>query len=48
LNGKGISYKNLKEYQKALDCYDKVLQIDPNHTNALNNKGIAYNNLKEY
>ena len=27
--GKGVSLKNLKEYQKALEVYDKALELDP-------------------
>ena len=45
---KGTAYCELKEYLKAIDCFDKVLQIDPEDTGALKSKGTAYNNLKEY
>jgi len=44
----GFAYYNFKIFPKAIDCYDKVLQIDPKHTYALNNKGTAYYNLNEY
>ena len=43
LNNKGFTYNNLKEYSKAIDCYDQILQIDPKNTCALNNKGYALN-----
>ena len=45
---KGSSYCDIKDYNKAIDCFDKVLQIHPKYINALNNKGNAYYNLKEY
>ena len=48
MNNKGTAYKNLKEYQKAIDCFDKALNIDPKYKLALYNKGTAYDNLKEY
>ena len=48
MNYKGVAYYYLKEYYKAIDCIDQVLQLDPKHTDALNNKGLIYYNLKEY
>jgi len=48
LNSKGLAYHNLKEYQKAIDCFDKVLKIDPNYLDVLYNKGFVYHNLEEY
>ena len=48
LMDKAKYYKTIKNYKKAIDCFDKVLQIDPKDINVLNSKGIAYKNLKEY
>ena len=48
MNNKGLSYDYLKEYLKAIDCYDQTLKIDPINITALNNKGYAYGNLEEY
>ena len=45
---KGNSYYDSKDFKKAIDCFDKALQIYPRYINALNNKGNAYSNLKEY
>ena len=42
MNSKGNAYNNLKEYKKAIDSTDKVLQIHPKHINALYNKGTTY------
>lgn len=44
----GNSYYVGKNFEKAIDFYDRVLQIDPKFTEALNNKGVAYNNLNKY
>ncbi len=44
----GYSYSELKEYQKAIDAYKKVIKIDPNDYKAHNNMGDAYLKLKEY
>ncbi len=44
----GHSYSELKEYQKAIDAYKKVIKIDPNDYKAHNNMGDAYLKLKEY
>ena len=45
---KADSYIINYDYKRAIDCYDKVLQIDPKYTVALYNKGNAYHNLEEY
>ena len=44
----GNYYCSNKEFKRAVDCYNQVLQIDPKDTDALNNKGLSYNDLKEY
>jgi Flp pilus assembly protein TadD len=41
----GWSLNNLSRYQEALQDFDKVLQIDPNDTEALGSKGYALDNL---
>ena len=47
LNSKGVAYDYLKEYLKAIDCYDQTLKIEPKNITALNNMGGAYYNLNE-
>src|SRR5690348_194625 len=37
-----------KEYDEAIECYDKALEIDPKDADALNNKGLALNKLGKY
>ena len=43
---KGIAYRNLNEYEKAIECYDLAVKLDPKYKEALNNKGFCLNELK--
>jgi len=45
---KGGVYYDLKEYDKALECYDEALKLDKTYVTAYNNKGNIYANLKKY
>ena len=38
---KGNSNSSNKDYKKAIECFYKVLKIDPKDINALYDKGIA-------
>jgi tetratricopeptide (TPR) repeat protein len=42
---KGNEYYYKKAYEKALEWYNKALEIDPEYVAALNNKGLALNKL---
>ena len=44
-NNLGIIFQELREIQKAKDCYEKVIEINPNHMNAYNNLGIIFQEL---
>jgi tetratricopeptide (TPR) repeat protein len=46
LKGNEFYYK--KEYDRAIECYDKALGIDPMHARAWNNKGIVLGILGNY
>ena len=46
LYNKGIAYRNLNEYEKAIECYDLAVKLDPKYKEALNNKGFCLNELK--
>jgi tetratricopeptide (TPR) repeat protein len=37
-----------QNYQKAIQDYNKAIEINPNNGNIYYNKGAAHNNLKEY
>ena len=43
----GITFKELEEYQKAIGCYEKAIQIDPNYANAYYNLGSILHELWE-
>ena len=38
----GLVYIELKEYSKAIDCFNRVLETDGNDSNSFFNIGIAY------
>jgi len=35
----------LKRYEDAIKCYDKVIEMDPNHANAWYNKAKAFRDM---
>ncbi|MFX0138201.1 MAG: tetratricopeptide repeat protein, partial [Candidatus Hodarchaeota archaeon] len=38
----GIEYVNLEKYQRAIECYEKAIKIEPQHKNALLRLGLAH------
>ena len=44
----GNCYNYLKQYEKSIENYNKVLSIDPNDNNALKNLGITYRDAGRY
>ena len=44
-NSKGLSFNALGQYNEAIECFDRVLKLNPSHTEALNNKDIVISNL---
>jgi replication factor A1 len=47
-NKDGQTYFELKEYKKAIECFDKAIEINPEDEVAWFNKGFAYFKLKDY
>ena len=45
---KGVDLHRSGDYEKAIQCYDRALEIDPGYTNAWNNKGLALRKLDRY
>ena len=43
-----VLYEQERNFEKAIKCYDKAIQIDPNHFTSLNNKGVALVALNRY
>jgi tetratricopeptide (TPR) repeat protein len=44
----GNCYNYLKQYEKSVENYNKVLSMDPNDENARNNLGITYRDAGRY
>ena len=44
----GLEFTKNKQYQKALKCYDRILEIKPNDVDALNHRGLLLANLDRY
>ena len=44
-NNKGISLDSLEQYDKAIECYDKALKVNPNYYSAVLNKGVALDSM---
>ncbi|KAF5414220.1 MAG: Photosystem I assembly protein Ycf3 [Candidatus Methanogaster sp.] len=47
-NEKGIDFRDSGEYEKAIECSDKAIELDPNYGDAYNTRGIVYDDLKQY
>ena len=45
---KGVIYFRLEEYQKAIECFDKAIERDPNDADAYILRGLAYHGLEQY
>lgn len=41
-NGRGVAYKNLKQYPKALAAFQQALRLDPSNAQVQNNIGVLY------
>ena len=48
LNGQGDSLYKLGKYQDAVQCYEKVLAIEPDYIEALKGKGYSLYRLGKY
>jgi tetratricopeptide (TPR) repeat protein len=47
LHTRGTAYANLKEYERAIEDYNKTIELDPNHAYAYSNRELARSKLKE-
>ncbi len=41
-NNLGVAYSNMDDFTKAVECFNKALESNPNHFNALNNLGVIH------
>lgn len=46
LNNMGVALQYLKKYDKAKSCFQKALQINPNHAEARNNLALSENTME--
>lgn len=44
----GISYKQANNYEKAIEAYNKALELNPNNYNVLYNLAVLYKEQKKY
>jgi tetratricopeptide (TPR) repeat protein len=47
-NGRGVVYKNLKDYDHAFSDYNQAIELDSDYANVYNNRGNVYYILKQY
>src|SRR6266568_6181403 len=45
---RGFAYKRLKAYKRAIEDYDRAIDLLPDYTRAYASRGSAYRSLKEY
>ena len=41
-NRNGVEFYSDEEYEKAIECYDKAIRLDPDNVYAWNNRGLSY------
>jgi len=44
----GLTLTRLKQYEEAIECFDKAVELDPSFAAPLNGKGAAYEKLKKF
>ncbi len=45
---RGTTYLHMEEYNKAIEDFNKDIEVFPQHSEAFNNRGVAYFRLKKY
>ena len=48
LNNLGTACKELGKIEEAIKFYEKIIKLNPQHTNAQYNLGVVFYNLKEF
>jgi len=48
LMNRGLAYADLGQWEKAIDDYSRVLEIDPTYVETYDNRGVAYCNLNQW
>ena len=47
-NNEGVVFNNNKQYEKAVEAFDRAIEMDPEFAMAYNNRGIVYGMKEEY
>ncbi|WP_048323822.1 tetratricopeptide repeat protein, partial [Crocosphaera watsonii] len=47
-NGRGVSYNELGNYNRAIEDLNKAIRLDINFAKAYNNRGFSYDKLGNY
>ena len=47
-NNRGNAYAELKQYENAIEDFNKAIEVNPKFAEAYNNRGPAYAELKQY
>ena len=45
---RGAAYANLNQHERAIEDYDKAIELNPDFAEAYNKRGIAYAKLNQY
>jgi tetratricopeptide (TPR) repeat protein len=45
---RGLTYRKLGQWDKAITDYSRAIEIDPNYTDAYNDRGLTYGNLGQW
>jgi len=45
---RGFDYDESGEYRRAIQEYDRAIELDPNYADAYVNRGVTYDNLGNY
>ena len=47
-NNRGVAYLRYKQNERAVENFNKAIELNPNHARSYNNRGIVNHNLKQY
>ena len=47
-NNRGVTHRNLGDYNSAIDDYNRVIMLNPNDAEAYSNRGLAYQDKGDY
>ena len=47
-NNRGLAYGEIKQHERAIENYNKAIELNPNLAEAYNNRGVAYYEIKQH